>query len=115
MKLVIDIPKELYDYMQSETYDKHLDRRFDYRIRFAVKDGIPLPKGHGWIPVSERLPEECTGVLVYCPENYNIFLAYLKHGKWYIFSPHGDESINEPIVAWMPLPEPYKTESEEKE
>lgn len=65
-----------------------------------------------WIPVSERLPEECSGVLVYCPANYNIFLAYLEQGKWYIFSPDGNESLNEPIVAWMPLPEPYKAESE---
>ena len=47
MKLIIDIPEELYTYMQSESYDAHLDRRLDYRIRFAVRDGIPLPKGHG--------------------------------------------------------------------
>ena len=58
MQIVIDIPKELYDYMQSETYDKHLDRRFDYRIRFAVKDGIPLPKGHGRLIDAEKLARE---------------------------------------------------------
>ena len=68
-----------------------------------------------WIPVSEMLPKECKGVLVYCPENKNIFLAYLEIGKWYIFSPRCDEPIDEPIVAWMPLPEPYKAESEDKE
>lgn len=50
----------------------------------------------GWTPVSERLPEECSGVLVYCPENKNIFLAYLEIGKWYIFSPNVDEPIDEP-------------------
>lgn len=65
-----------------------------------------------WIPVSEKLPEECSGVLVYCPANYNVFLAYLEQGKWYIFSPDGNEPLNEPIVAWMPLPEPYKEVSE---
>lgn len=65
-----------------------------------------------WIPVSERLPNECSGVLVYCPKNDNIFLAYLEIGKWYIFSPRCDEPIDEPIAAWMPLPESYKAESE---
>ena len=47
MKLIIDIPEELYTYMQSESYDAHLDKRFDYRIRFAVREGKPLPKGYG--------------------------------------------------------------------
>jgi hypothetical protein len=47
MKLVIDIDEKLYDYMQTEVYDRHLDKRFDYQIRFAVKKGEPLPKGHG--------------------------------------------------------------------
>lgn len=46
VEVVVRIPKELYDYIQSETYDKHLDSRFDYKIRFAVKEGIQLPKGH---------------------------------------------------------------------
>ena len=61
-----------------------------------------------WIPVSERLPEECSGVLVYCPENKNIFLAYLEIGKWYIFSPNADDPLYETVVAWMPLPKLYK-------
>ena len=47
MQIVIDIDEELYNYMQSKLYDEHIDRRFDYQIRFAVKDGTPLPKGHG--------------------------------------------------------------------
>lgn len=66
-----------------------------------------------WIPVSKKLPEEYNAVLVYCPENDNIFLAYLCENKWYIFTPHGDDTpINDSIVAWMPLPEPYREVSE---
>lgn len=42
MKIVIDIDEELYNYIQTEEYDEHLSKRFDYQIRFAVKDGTPL-------------------------------------------------------------------------
>lgn len=47
MELVIKIDEELYNYMQTEEYDEHLDKRFDSQIRFAVKEGTPLPKHHG--------------------------------------------------------------------
>ena len=47
MQIVIDIPKELYDYMKNEKYNEHLDKRFDSQIRYAVVNAIPLPKGHG--------------------------------------------------------------------
>lgn len=46
VELVIKIPEELYNYLQTEKYDEHLDRRFDYMIRHSVINGTPLPKGH---------------------------------------------------------------------
>lgn len=76
---------------------------------FEKLPSVTLKGKIGWIPISERVPKDRIGVLVYCPEHSNIFLAYLEHDEWYIFSPcHFDEPIDEPIVAWMPLPEPYK-------
>ena len=69
-----------------------------------------------WIPVSERLPDEETNVLVYCEtgaitvccgsystEVSDTFIWYTggwRYGK---------------VIAWMPLPEPYKAGSEDKE
>ena len=47
MKIVIDIPEELYDMMK--TY-QGLDNAY-----FAIKHGTPLPKGHGRLIDAEEL------------------------------------------------------------
>ena len=91
-----------------------------------------------WIPVSERLPDELVAVNVTwinrCPQNYYMHIkdkpftdtAVLYRGKWYwwdatiidYLSEYGiriseaiDKSID--ILAWQPLPEPYKEREEE--
>lgn len=60
-----------------------------------------------WIPVSERLPEEdgCYLVTTTGTNNDIIDIAYYTDGIWHKASR---------IKAWMPLPEPYKAESEEE-
>lgn len=49
MEIVINISDELYNYINSESYDEHLDKRFDFQIRNSIKKGTLLPKGHGKI------------------------------------------------------------------
>lgn len=81
-------------------------------------DGIAWKeKQSGWIPVTERLPEDEKAVLVYEAGNENIFLAIYEDGRWKSFDPtyketYFDETIYGHIIAWMPLPEPYKEEQE---
>ena len=64
-----------------------------------------------WIPVSERLPEENEFVIV------TIETATISKGKKRSVTKcmYSENSIfwKEYVVAWMPLPEPYKAESEE--
>lgn len=43
MQIVIDIPKEKYDMVRNETYCGI----YDAVIYKAIKNGTPLPKGHG--------------------------------------------------------------------
>ena len=69
------------------------------------------PQQTNWIPCSERLPEENISVIgttkyndIYETELYN---DCGKH-KWY-----ADGNYDVPIVAWIPLPEPY-SESEDE-
>lgn len=63
-----------------------------------------------WIPVSERLPEVGEKVLCQCQANIYEVLKLTVDG-WYHDEKHCYMSGF--VIAWMPLPEPYVTESEE--
>ncbi len=58
-----------------------------------------------WIPVSERLPEESLNSVIGWDKYRErcCFVVYI-NGHWEI--PGTQEVVK--IVAWMPLPEPYK-------
>ena len=62
-----------------------------------------------WIPCSERLPESDKKVLVQTKD------GLMTDGRWTgdIWFTTDDYSCYK-VVAWMPLPEPYKAESEDK-
>ena len=76
-----------------------------------------------WIPVSERLPEERDWYLAVFKEKDTGFQLiprvadYIGKGgnKWRIIDEYGlrQEYIDKlECIAWMPLPQPYKAESE---
>ena len=60
------------------------------------------PKTGHWIPVSERLPEDDGLYLVYTEEQP--FVCSFKYRTFFI-----DE-----VLAWMPLPKPYKPQESEE-
>ena len=72
------------------------------------------PQVGGWIPVSERLPEEGCGVLatVNGKHNNTTFIDALETAEYdsdegWIIEGYLDW-INPDVTAWQPLPEPYK-------
>lgn len=87
-------------------------------IREKVR-ALPSVENKGeWIPVFERLPEDydrvlitingCRGLIVREAEYHkaqNEFEVLHNHERWEI----GEKGL----LAWQPLPEPYKAESED--
>ena len=80
----------------------------------AHKMAIKALEQTTWIPCSERLPEADGQYLItvkYKPEADYEYI-YAEHGEWtdgkwdmFCFAHCGEV---EDIIAWMPLPEPYK-------
>ena len=65
-----------------------------------------------WIPVSERLPEKNLWVLVTCDRYGYSYTDIMRRHNFREAWTDGDNIYTYEITAWMPLPEPYKAESE---
>lgn len=89
-------------------HEKYPNAKQKYRFGL-VEDAAEKEEFGRWVPCSERLPELDTPVLAqwrrYYSDENNIDILYLNGlGEWCadLGMPNGK------IIAWMPLPEPYK-------
>ena len=75
-----------------------------------VVDVTDTNVGSKWIPCSERLPEEHQTVITTHEDGTVVFHRYIKeHG--FIYNWETDMELRKKrgkVVAWMPLPEPWK-------
>ncbi len=91
----------------------------DYAIEAAISALEEQDKDR-WIPVEERLPEEDTIVLMTVSGLYGCIIFsdaiqlgnLCSDGSWFI---EGYPDWDDPkVIAWMPLPEPYRKEGKKR-
>ena len=120
-----------YDFDRNIT-EKDVSESMD-KIRLLPR---ATPQESRWIPVTERLPENAKHKGAFCPKCYVmteygvtegwynpdvkcwyalLWFMDVRFEEWNINIDKGDIPKlvkNVPVVAWMPLPQPYKAESE---
>jgi len=100
-----------------------LCERFDGYVPYSVLSNydmlpsVSTEKTGRWIPVSERLPEEEGKYLAYIVNKHDnrfqyAMTAYFIPGQEWC---PDDECASNNVVAWMPLPQPYRGEVGEQE
>ena len=68
-----------------------------------------------WIPVEKMLPEESADVLVWYEYEEDMYdceffsIGWQINGKWHV----DGKGKYMKVLAWQPLPQPYKAESED--
>ena len=128
-----------YEQMAKEVAEIALDEvLYDGK---SIREWMKIIIEQNWIPVSERLPEELEPVnITWINRNPESYYADIKdkpftatghycNGKWWWYSVTCQDYLYEygrcdvdaidddiEVIAWMPLPKPYKpTESESED
>ena len=106
-KILEEIDQEVKEYMEIDFGDE-----YNAGIKDMAKMAEKIIRKHmndGWIPVEERLPEDGTYLCTLAGELCGIEEPFtgmcgIENGIW-----------DEPdcVIAWRPLPEPYRSERSE--
>lgn len=113
-----DSREDALDKLKNKGYTDYLDLVVD---DFAVEDVYygynefeieeiveeTPEKNNGWIPVEELMPEKNKTVLV-CQRRGAIEVAWHDGHRWKAGFSHAEWLCD--VVAWRPMPEPYKAE-----
>ena len=108
VSLLIGQGEQIAD-LQNELRDERY--RHDRYVDFELAEAEELRKAREaqrWIPVTERLPEEFSSVIVYRKTKTYSMLHYSSALGFHFYdSEWGDVTVDN-VTHWMPLPEPPK-------
>ena len=102
----------LIDYSSHDLNDA-VDNRY---MQNEIKQLPPVtPKQPGWIPCCTEMPPTGKNVLVTLVDGAVTDGIRWKpqEGKWFLLS-DGVNGLDEDVLAWMPLPAPYRPEGDDK-
>ena len=114
-------PEEAIEYIKKNCYGEWCEDDWREAMDMAIKALPSAQSEPQWIPCSERLPDH--------PENNDYYLVTIQcehYDGWddYVtgfaeWTKHGWDELScyigqIKVIAWMPLPQPYKAESEDK-
>ena len=102
-KLIVKPPHDKLDQVANDTAEAFIE---------AYKECQEIIRKHmndGWMPVEERLPEAEQEHVLACRRDGSIDTArYSPYSdRWYVGSMC---SVSLDVIAWRPLPEPYRPE-----
>lgn len=113
---------------------KYMEEGMSEALDMAIKALSSSEKPNRWIPVSERLPEKIGEYLVAQKTSFSDYVyrsiasyalnlhdvddydfADKKRPGWYEYDSEWGYYEIDGVIAWMPLPEPYKAEGKVQE
>jgi len=74
MQIVIDIPEEIYENINNHSGMAYAVEDYLHEVEWAIKNGTPLPKGHGKIGDIDRLYEVFLRNVVGAPVYKQLFV-----------------------------------------
>lgn len=105
-------PEDMDDLQKDADYWHKLAQSYAHTI-CEMSKAIAEHGEKRWIPCSERLPDKGQEVLATMDYGDITMAEYLGGDAW--FTQEGNaNSCTEEILAWMPLPEPWKGDSNEQ-
>lgn len=112
-----ELVKRLAEYENTGLIPEEIESLNDFeksQVGEMLKRLSEEQRKHRWIPVEERSPEDDSFVLVTADGIYNaitfsraiLLASYCEDDGWFI---EGYPDWDDPdVIAWQPLPEPYK-------
>lgn len=119
-----EVFEKILERLDSHIEDAKSEGDFSYIKSFEIAkravQEVAKEYNNGWIPCSEKLPEESQLVIIYAESTARggsiMVVACLHNGFWFAqtssdtFGLTGIGQFN--VVAWQPLPEPYQPKGE---